>query len=144
MKRIYLIIAMLVSATILLSSCNKSSITITADQTDVIEINLADSASHFLTGRVITENDYISTITASFFATGGNIVNLTTNMASIDNFYFGYSINSLKSSSESTGTPYDYTDIAGDIKRIELKAESADGLVATKTFENIKIIPISK
>ncbi len=133
MRKIYVILAIIISAAIGFSSCSQSTLTLNIDQEQVV-INLADSANLFLTGEAVSEGDYIKSIKADFFTATGDVVSLAL-IPSVEakSLFFSYSINSFK------GETYDYTDKVKDIKKIVVEAESGN-LTASKEITNVTVV----
>ena len=98
-----------------------------------MEINPVDYSTQFLSGEVTSKNDDISKLTAKFDLQGADLSSfslvLSFTSASVSSYFYGYSINSLKS------TNFDYTEYVPYIKRITLKAESVSGATDEKAFD---------
>ena len=132
MRKVLSSIIIILTAALCITGCSKPSISISADQ-EKVEINPVDYTTQFLTGEVTSKNDDISKLTVKFDLQGADLSSFSlmtsfTN-ASISSYFYGYSINSLKS------TSFDYTSYVPYIKRITLTAESASGATDEKTFD---------
>ena len=132
MKKVLSSIIIILVAVLCITGCSKPSISISADQ-EKVEINPVDYSTQFLSGEVTSKNDDISKLTAKFDLQGTDLSSfslvLSFTSASVNSYFYGYSINSLKS------TNFDYTSYVPYIKRITLKAESVSGATDEKTFD---------
>lgn len=132
MRKVLSTIIIILTAALCITGCSKPSISISADQ-EKVEINPVAYSTQFLTGEVTSQNDDISKLTAKFDLQGADLssFSLMTSFsgASISSYFYGYSINSLKS------TNFDYTSYVPYIKRITLKAESVSGATDEKSFD---------
>ena len=132
MKKVLSSIIIILAAALCITGCSKPSISISADQ-EKVEINPVDYSTQFLSGEVTSKNDDISKLTAKFDLQGADLSSfslvLSFTSASVSSYFYGYSINSLKS------TNFDYTEYVPYIKRITLKAESVSGATDEKAFD---------
>ncbi len=130
MKKVLSSIIIILTAALCITGCSKASISISADQ-EKVEINPADFSSQFLSGEVTAKNDEIGKLTAKFDLQGADLssFSLIISFTNTSSCFYGYSINSLKS------TSFDYTSYVPYIKRITLTAESASGATDERTFD---------
>ncbi len=116
MKKVLSSIVIILATVLCITGCSKPSISISADQ-EKVEINPVDYSTQFLSGEVTSKNDDISKLTAKFDLQGADLssFSLITSLTIANNsLFYGYSINSLKS------TNFDYTESVPYIKRITL------------------------